>query len=275
MKKPTFLSPFGLTALGVLPMTLAMTGCGTATSQTAEPVDSIVVPTAVPIPPAENADATAAPEEAAGKPAPGGAKGATPKPAAKSAATGKPDPAYRIATDGPPGIEKLIVPPPPIGFKVPANAKVKFDTTKGTFTIQLNTKEAPLHTKSFYYLVKRGFYNGITFHRYADLTMQGGYIIQGGDPFTRSAETKMYAGQGGPGYEIPRERNKLTHEKLVIAAARSQDPDSAGSQFYFTFAPVPFLDEGDGYTVFGKVVEGGNNVLKLREDDVIKKATAQ
>ena len=97
-----------------------------------------------------------------------------------------------------------------------------------------------------------------------------GYIIQGGDPLTKDAKAVKYAGLGGPGYTIPREKNKLTHQKLVIAAARSASPDSAGSQFYITQDAVPFLDEGDGYTVFGKVVDGAAAALKLTQNDTLQ-----
>jgi peptidyl-prolyl cis-trans isomerase B (cyclophilin B) len=245
MKKSKTLLPSGLLSFSALSMAIVLAGCSgpddtTVVDRSPDKSDGIVTtPTEAPTPQAT----------------------------------------YRVVDANQPGylpqMEKVRVPPPPADFKVPANAKVKFETSKGDFIIELNTKEAPLHTKSFYYLAKRGFYNGVTFHRYADLTSQGGFIIQGGDPFSKSADTKELAGQGGPGYEIPREHNALKHDKLVIAAARSSDPDSAGSQFYFTFTAVPFLDEGDGYTVFGKVTSGGENVLKLRQDDVIKKAIAQ
>ena len=168
-------------------------------------------------------------------------------------------------------MKKAAAPMPPQDFKVADRPRLKVTTNKGSFTLQLNAKEAPLHTKSFVYLAKRGFYDGTVFHRHADLTEQGGFIIQGGDPLSKTAATRQYAGLGGPGYEVPREHNKLTHEKLVIAMARSTDPDSAGSQFYITQAAVPFLDEGDGYTVFGKVTEGSDVALKLSQDDTIKK----
>ena len=158
---------------------------------------------------------------------------------------------------------------------VPAKARVRLVTSKGPITLELNGKEAPLHVKSFLHLSRRGFYDNVRFHRYADL-MQGspdgttGWIIQGGDPLTKNEETQQYAGGGGPGYQVPRERNNLKHDRYVIAAARTADPDSAGSQFYFTIDPVSFLDDGDGYTVFGKIIEGQANAKKLREGDVIK-----
>jgi cyclophilin family peptidyl-prolyl cis-trans isomerase len=206
-------------------------------------------------------------------------------PAAKSAAAKiVADPAYKVVgpyTDGyTPELEKVRVSPPPKNLVVPANAHVVLKTSKGDVTIELNTGEAPLHTKSFYYLARKGFFDGTVFHRYADL-LQGapggktGFIIQGGDPFTRSAATSSMAGGGGPGYQIPREHNHLTHQKLVIAAARTADPNSAGSQFYITQDAVPFLDEGDGYTVFGKIVKGADHALALRKGDVIHKAVVE
>lgn len=170
-------------------------------------------------------------------------------------------------------LKKVAVPPPPATFKVPASPKVKFVTTKGDITFSLNEKAAPLHVKSFLYLVSKGFYNNTVFHRWADLSGDGkGYIIQGGDPLSRDIKTSKYAGLGGPGYQIPREYNDLKHDKLVLAAARSNDPNSAGSQFYITQGPVYFLDKGDGYTVFGKVTAGEKAALALRQDDRIKSA---
>jgi cyclophilin family peptidyl-prolyl cis-trans isomerase len=190
---------------------------------------------------------------------------------------------YRVVDEGPPGAPPGVtqamgstkVPPPPMTV-VPAIVRVRMVTSKGPIVLALNGKAAPHHVRSFVYLSRRGFYNGTIFHRHADLTGQQGFIIQGGDPLTRNPQTLKALtdagggpGIGGPGYQVPRERNNLKHDKLVIAAARSQDPDSAGSQFYITQAPVYFLDEGDGYTVFGKVVEGAANALKLAQDDKV------
>jgi cyclophilin family peptidyl-prolyl cis-trans isomerase len=112
------------------------------------------------------------------------------------------------------------------------------------------------------------FYNSTRFHRY-----EPGFVIQGGDPLTKDAAARAGAGSGGPGYQVPREYNSLKHDAMVLAAARTNDPDSAGSQFYFTLQPAPFLDEGEGYTVYGKVTKGQDVVLKLRADDVLKKVT--
>lgn len=160
---------------------------------------------------------------------------------------------------------------PPLAMKVPDKVRVVMQTNRGPITLELDGKAAPLHVKSFLYLAGKGFYNGTIFHRHDDLTSDGkGFIVQGGDPLSKIPEVAGLEGRGGPGYEIPRERNKMTHEKLVIAAARTQDPDSAGSQFYITQGAVPFLDEGDGYTVFGKVVDGKDVALKLTKGDKLQ-----
>lgn len=160
---------------------------------------------------------------------------------------------------------------PPLALKVPDKVKIVMTTNRGPITLELDAKAAPLQVKSFVYLSQKGFYNGTTFHRHADLLGGGkGYIIQGGDPLTKYASGVGFAGMGGPGYTVPREKNKLTHQKLVIAAARTNDPDSAGSQFYITQEAVPFLDEGAGYTVFGKVTGGASAALKLTQGDTLQ-----
>ena len=165
---------------------------------------------------------------------------------------------------------------PPLNMKVPDKVKVVLTTNRGPITLELDGKAAPLHVKSFVYLSQQGFYDGTSFHRHAALLGgEKGYIIQGGDPLTKNASAVAFAGMGGPGYETPREKNSLTHKKLVIAAARTQDPDSAGSQFYITQDAVPFLDEGDGYTVFGKVVGGADAALKLTKGDTLQRVKVE
>ena len=187
---------------------------------------------------------------------------------------------YRPATERPGMPEKLTkalehvkVAPPSATAKAPAKARVRLETSKGNVTVELNGAAAPMHVKSFLNLAKVGFFDKTTFHRFAELIGPGqGRIIQGGDPLTKVPTTREFAGMGGPGYEIPRENNNLKHDAMVIAAARTSDPNSAGSQFYITLDPTYFLDtSGGGYTVFGKVVDGKDVVLKLRQDDVLKK----
>ena len=140
-----------------------------------------------------------------------------------------------------------------------------FDTTKGVIVAQLSEDDAPLTVANFAGLAEKGFYDGLTFHRYVS-----GFVIQGGDPDGN--------GSGGSGKTIKGEfknngvPNPGRHDAAgVLAMARSGDPDSASSQFYFTLAAAPHLDSG--YAVFGKVTEGLENVLALREGDRMNKVT--
>ena len=118
----------------------------------------------------------------------------------------------------------------------------------GTVTLELYPEKAPNTVNNFVTLANSGFYDGLTFHRIIE-----GFMIQGGDP--------EGIGTGGPGYTIPGEfasngytENDLQHNKGVISMARSQDPDSAGSQFFIMSADSPHLD-GD-YAAFGEVTSG-------------------
>lgn len=113
--------------------------------------------------------------------------------------------------------------------------------------LELYPETAPITVENFLDLVKKGFYNGLTFHR-----IISGFMIQGGDPDGN--------GMGGPGYSIKGEfksngvNNPLKHEKGVISMARSMDPNSAGSQFFIMHEAAPHLD--GQYAAFGKVIEG-------------------
>lgn len=140
-----------------------------------------------------------------------------------------------------------------------------FDTTKGVIVAQLAEDDAPISTANFIELARKGFYDGLTFHRYV-----AGFVIQGGDP---SGD-----GSGGSGKNIKGEfmdngiQNPGRHDAAgALAMARSASPDSASSQFYFTLAAAPHLDKG--YAVFGKVTEGLDAVLALREGDRMNKVT--
>lgn len=138
-----------------------------------------------------------------------------------------------------------------------ANPRVKFETTQGTFTAELFL-DVPTTTRNFLDLVASGFYDGLTFHRY-----EPGFVIQGGDP--------MGTGMGGSEKTIPLEITAHKHLKGSLGMARSQDPNSASSQFYICLADTPFLD--GGYAVFGKSVEGMEVVLKLRKGDKMERVT--
>ena len=122
------------------------------------------------------------------------------------------------------------------------------ETNMGTFSFELYSDDAPQTIASFIKLAKKGFYDGLIFHRVID-----GFMIQGGDP--------TGTGSGGPGYTIKAEFNKRKHVAGTVAMARTADPDSAGSQFYVCLAPTPHLD--GKYTVFGQVVDGLDVVLAI------------
>ncbi len=148
---------------------------------------------------------------------------------------------------------------------VTKNPIVEMDTNKGTIKMEIFADEAPITSKNFIDLVDRGFYNGLSFHRY-----EHNFCLQGGDP----------NGNGTGGFIDPatqQERTiplevtpKLKHSQAgMVAMARSNDPNSASSQFYFTLGPASFLD--GQYAVFGKVIEGLNVVYELRRGDKMTK----
>lgn len=135
------------------------------------------------------------------------------------------------------------------------------ETNKGTFKFRLYEEKAPISTKNFIDLAESGFYNGLTFHRYVP-----GFVVQGGDP--------TGTGTGGSGKTIPLEVNSaLKHDLGAVGMARSQDPNSATSQFYITLDATPNLD--GSYAVFGKVIEGMDIVKKLRQGDKMLKITIE
>ena len=165
-------------------------------------------------------------------------------------------------------MKKAALAPPPADFKVADHPRVEMTTSRGKIVFELDATKAPLNVKSFVYLASKGFYKDTRFHRRDDLTNDGkGFIIQGGDPLSSTPRTHYLSGAGGPGYNVPLEVSDLKHDKFVIAAARSQDLDSAGSQFYITQGAPHFLD--GKYTVFGKIVEGKDVAAKLELEDTL------
>ena len=125
----------------------------------------------------------------------------------------------------------------------------------GDIVIEFYPADAPKTVDNFVKLAKKGFYDGLTFHR-----REEGFVIQGGDPKGN--------GMGGPGYTIPAEFNKQKHVRGAVAMARTQDPNSAGSQFYICLAPANFLD--GQYTVFGIVTKGMDVADKVKVGDKMK-----
>ena len=122
------------------------------------------------------------------------------------------------------------------------------ETTLGNIELEFLEDKAPGHTKNFKDLAKKGFYDGTTFHRVIP-----DFMIQGGDPNSKSADRSRH-GMGGPGYMIKAEFNDTSHDRGVLSMARSQDPNSAGSQFFIVVKASHFLD--NQYTAFGKVIKG-------------------
>ena len=122
------------------------------------------------------------------------------------------------------------------------------ETKFGKIEVQFFKDKAPGHVKNFKDLAKKGFYDETIFHRVIP-----GFMIQGGDPNTKSDDRSNH-GMGGPGYSIKAEFNDTPHKRGVLSMARSQDPNSAGSQFYIVVKDSAFLD--GQYTAFGKVLSG-------------------
>lgn len=137
----------------------------------------------------------------------------------------------------------------------------------GSVVMELYPDVAPNTVNNFISLVKSGFYDNNTFHR-----LVPGFVLQGGDPDG--------TGTGGPGYSIKGEftnngfENNLKHTKGVISMARSNDKDSAGSQFFIMLGTSTYLD-GD-YAAFGKVIAGMDNVERIEKEEVVSnEATGQ
>jgi peptidyl-prolyl cis-trans isomerase B (cyclophilin B) len=130
---------------------------------------------------------------------------------------------------------------------------VTMETGRGNIEIELYPQHAPQTVNNFVFLVREGFYDGVTFHR-----VISDFMIQGGDP--------TGTGRGGPGYCFSDEckGNPLKHDSKVISMANA-GPDTNGSQFFITHAPQPHLN--GKHTVFGKVVKGQEIVDEIRQGD--------
>jgi peptidyl-prolyl cis-trans isomerase B (cyclophilin B) len=132
------------------------------------------------------------------------------------------------------------------------------ETTHGTIKLEFFEDKAPGHVKNFKDLASKNFYDGTTFHRAIP-----GFMIQGGDPNSKSDDRSQH-GTGGPGYSIDAEFNDVKHERGILSMARSQEPNSAGSQFYICVKDSFFLD--GQYTAFGKVIEGMDVADKIVDE---------
>jgi peptidyl-prolyl cis-trans isomerase B (cyclophilin B) len=141
-------------------------------------------------------------------------------------------------------------------------------TSEGDMVVQFWTDAAPNTVDNFKKLARQGFYDGTTFHRIVK-----GFMIQGGDPNSKDPAKENSYGQGGPGYNVKAEFNDHSHDRGVISMARSQDPDSAGSQFFICLAPVHRLDHQ--YTTFGKLIRGQDVLDKIGETEVTRNSTGE
>lgn len=128
--------------------------------------------------------------------------------------------------------------------------QVELVTDEGTVVVELWNDVAPGHAENFLKLVDAGFYDGLSFHR-----ILPEFVIQGGCPKGN--------GTGGPGWKVKAEFNDRQHVKGVLSMARSQDPDSAGSQFFVCLGRENCQHLDKQYTAFGKVVTGIEAVDKI------------
>src|SRR5690349_4468212 len=137
-----------------------------------------------------------------------------------------------------------------------ANEVAVIKTVEGDMVIEFWPDVAPKTVENFKTLAKKGFYDGTCFHRVIK-----GFMIQGGDPLTKDPEAESRWGTGGPGYQIKAEFNDHHHDRGVLSMARSNDPDSAGSQFFICHGNPRFLDHQ--YTAFGKLIKGDDVLEKI------------
>ena len=128
--------------------------------------------------------------------------------------------------------------------------KAEIHTQNGIMKIEFYQEDAPKTVQNFIDLANKGFYDGLTFHR-----VISGFMAQGGDPLGN--------GTGGSGKNIVAEFNDIKHERGIVSMARSNDPDSADSQFFICYDSHPFLD--GKYTAWGKVIEGMNIIDRIPE----------
>jgi peptidyl-prolyl cis-trans isomerase B (cyclophilin B) len=129
-------------------------------------------------------------------------------------------------------------------------------TTEGTMVVEFWPDAAPNTVANFKKLAEKGLYDGTCFHRVIK-----GFMIQGGDPLTKDPSKEDMWGTGGSGQNIKAEFNDHSHVRGVISMARSQDPDSASSQFFICDGNPTFLDHQ--YTAFGKLIKGDDVLTKI------------
>ena len=137
----------------------------------------------------------------------------------------------------------------------PVSTHVFIDTDRGTIQIELAVVDAPLTVETFVTLARKGFYNGLTFHRVVP-----NFVIQGGDP--------RGDGEGGPGFTIRDELSQQPYLRGIVGIALDWK-DTGGSQFFITHSPQPHLD--GRYTVVGRVISGMEVVDQIQPSDVMRR----
>ena len=192
-----------------------------------------------------------------------------------------------------------VCPPPFRDICITGNVTIELRTNRGSITLLVDGKSAPVTAGNFVDLVKRGVFDGTIFHRV--VKQPAPFVVQGGDPFSKlpnSSQTKSWTGnfideESGQARFIPLEiklkgekfprygslvsnpnelaQLELSHEKGSISMARSQALNSASSQFYFALRSLPELD--GRYAVFGRVLKGIDVIDRINQDDKILKAT--
>jgi peptidyl-prolyl cis-trans isomerase B (cyclophilin B) len=136
-------------------------------------------------------------------------------------------------------------------------------TSAGEMVIEFWPDVAPKTVENFKSLARKSFYDGTAFHRVVK-----GFMIQGGDPLTKDAAAESRWGTGDPGYKLKAEFNDKPHVRGVISMARSQDPDSAGCQFFICLGDARFLDRQ--YTAFGKLRSGDDVLGKIGDTPTVR-----
>jgi peptidylprolyl isomerase len=133
-----------------------------------------------------------------------------------------------------------------------AEDTIVIETTRGPVTVELRPDLAPKHVARIKELARQGFYDGVVFHRVID-----GFMAQTGDP--------TGTGRGGSGQKLGAEFSKALHKRGTVSMARARSSDSADSQFFICFGDATFLD--GQYTVWGRVIEGMENVDRLKRGE--------
>ena len=142
------------------------------------------------------------------------------------------------------------------GWRVYPEESVIMHTTEGDIQLQMRPDAAPNAVWNFLELARHGFYRNTTFHRIVPMTSKGHpFVIQGGDP--------TGTGSGGPGRWLPIEQSTLQHDFGVISMARADDPDSAGSQFFFCLSREGTARLDGQYCAFGETVDGQDTIKKI------------